>query len=79
MRVDNDNTVMYYSKEAVWLSGQCIGLAMWWSLVQVFLSGYLLVCSRSSPLEILGHACKKPSGCLLPVGLFYPVMLYLNY
>ena len=58
VRVGNDNTAMYYIKEAVWLSGQHIGLAMWRSLVQVFLSGYLLVWSWSSPVEIRGHACK---------------------
>ena len=28
------------------------------------------------PVEELGV---KPSGCLLPVGVFNPVMLYLNY
>ena len=38
----DDNTVMYYVKEAVWPSGQRIRLAMWWSRVQVLLSGYLL-------------------------------------
>ena len=26
-----------------------------------------------------GHACKLPTGFLLPVGVFSPVMLYLNY
>ena len=29
--------------------------------------------------QILAHACKKPNGCLLPVGVFNPVMLYLDY
>ena len=61
MRVGNDNTVMYSIKEAVWLSGQCIRLAMWWSLVRVFLSGYLLVCSWSFPFEILSHAWLPPA------------------
>ena len=37
------------------------------------------ICSRSSRLQILGHACKWPTGCLLPLEGFYPVMLYLNY
>ena len=57
VRVGNDNTVMYYIKEAVWLSGQCIGLAMWWSLVQVFLSGYLWF--------VLGHPHLKSSATLV--------------
>ena len=42
MRGVDDNTVMYYIKEDVWPSGQRVGLAMRWSRVQVFLSGYLL-------------------------------------
>ena len=33
------------------------------------------ICARSSQVQILGHACKR----LLPVGVFNPVMLYLNY
>ena len=33
------------------------------------------ICSRSSRVQILGHACKYPTGCLLPVGVFNPVML----
>ena len=37
------------------------------------------ICSRSSRAQILGHACKWPTGCLLPVGVLNPVMLYLNY
>ena len=28
------------------------------------------ICSRSSRVQILGHACKKPTGCLLLVGEF---------
>ena len=35
--------------------------------------------SRSSLVQILGHACKYPTGCLLPVEVLNPVMLYLNY
>ena len=35
--------------------------------------------SRSSRVQILGQACNKPTGCLLLVGVFNPVMLYLNY
>ena len=35
--------------------------------------------SRSSRVQILGHACNKPTGYLLPVGVFNHVMLYLNY
>ena len=37
------------------------------------------ICARSSRVQILDHACKQPTGCLLPVGVFNPVMLYLNY
>ena len=37
------------------------------------------ICVLSSRVQILGHACKEPTGCLLPVGVFNPVMLYLNY
>ena len=37
------------------------------------------ICARSSQVQILGHACKQPTGRLLPVGVFNPVMLYLNY
>ena len=36
------------------------------------------ICSRSSRVQIPGHACKQPTGCFLPVGVFNPVMLYLN-
>ena len=32
------------------------------------------ICSRCR-VQILGHACKYPTGCLLPVGVFNPVML----
>ena len=38
------------------------------------------ICSRSSRVQILGHACKSwPTGCLLPVGILHSVILYLNY
>ena len=37
------------------------------------------ICSRPTRVQIYGHACKKPAGCLLPVGGFNSVMLYLNY
>ena len=38
------------------------------------------ICSRSSRAQILGHACKSwPTGCLQPVGVLNPVMLYVNY
>ena len=37
------------------------------------------ICSRLSQAQILGHACKQPTGCLLPVGVLNAVMLYLNY
>ena len=35
------------------------------------------ICSPASRVQILGHACKKPTGCLLPVRVFNLVMLYL--
>ena len=37
------------------------------------------ICSRFSQVLIVYHAFKQPTGCLLPVGVFNPVMLYLNY
>ena len=37
------------------------------------------ICSRSSRVQILGHACKLTTGCLLPVGVLNPLMLYFNY
>ena len=37
------------------------------------------ICCRSSQVQILGYACKKPTVYLLPVGVFNPVMLCLNY
>ena len=44
-----------------WPSGQRVGLAVrrpcW-------------ICFRSSIVQILGHACKQPTGCLLPVVFF---------
>ena len=37
------------------------------------------ICSQLSRVQILSHACKWPTGCLLPVGVFNHVMFYLNY
>ena len=37
------------------------------------------ICSRSYRVQILGLACKYPTGCLLPGGFFNPVKLYLSY
>ena len=38
-----------------------------------------LICSWSSWVQILSHACKYPTVCLLPVGVFNPVkMFYLD-
>ena len=37
------------------------------------------ICFRSFRVQILGHACKQPTSCLLTIGVFNPVMLYLNY
>ena len=34
------------------------------------------ICSRSYRVQILGHACKYPTGCLLPVGVFNPVIVF---
>ena len=36
------------------------------------------ICSWSSRVQILGHACKYPTGCLLPVGIFNQVIFYLH-
>ena len=33
------------------------------------------ICSWSSCVQILGHVCKQPTGCLLPVGIFNPVFV----
>ena len=35
--------------------------------------------SSSSRVQIPGHACKLTIGCLLPVGVLNPLMLYFNY
>ena len=60
-------------EEAAWPSGQRVGLVIRWSRVRV-------------PLwPLAGFALGRPefkfsaTGCLLPVGVFNPVMLYLNY
>lgn len=37
------------------------------------------ICSWLLRVEILSHACKLPTGCLLPFGVFSPVMLYVDY
>ena len=37
------------------------------------------ICSWLLRVEILSHACKLPAGCLLAVGVFSPVMLYVDY
>ena len=36
-------------------------------------------CPRLSRVQIPGHACKKPTVRLLPVGVFNPVMPCLDY
>ena len=36
------------------------------------------ICSRSFQVQILLHAHKYPTGCLLPVWVFNPVMFHLN-
>ena len=36
------------------------------------------ICCPLSRIQTLGHACKYPTGCLLPIGDFNPVVLYLN-
>ena len=35
------------------------------------------ICSQLSRVQILGHTCKQSTGCLLSVGVFNRVMLYL--
>ena len=52
---------------------------IWRSWVQVLLWPLVGICSGWSQVQILRHACKYPTGCLLPVGVLNPVMLYLNY
>ena len=34
------------------------------------------ICSRMSRVEILGHTCKQPNGCLLPVLVFNPYVVF---
>ena len=42
--------------------------------------GTCWICSRLFRVQILGHVCKKPIGCFLPVGVLNnPVTLYFNY
>ena len=36
-------------------------------------------CPRLSRVQIPGHTCKKPTGCLLPVGVLNLVMPCLDY
>lgn len=36
------------------------------------------ICSLLVWVQILSHACKLPTVCLLPVGVFSPVMLYVD-
>ena len=37
------------------------------------------ICSWLLWVEILSYACKLLAGCLLPVGVFSPVMLFVDY
>ena len=37
------------------------------------------ICSVLSGVQNLGHTCTSPAGCLLPVGVFNPIMFYLDY
>ena len=41
-------------------------------------SGHWLELFLVFPSQVVGHACKQAIGCLLPAGVFNPVMLYLN-
>ena len=55
--------------EAVWLSGQHTGLTIWWSWVRV-------------PLwPLTGFVLGRPKfkSLAMPVGVFNPFILYLNY
>ena len=36
------------------------------------------ICSQVSRVQILGYACKQPTGCLLPVGILNLVIFHLN-
>ena len=51
------------------------------SLLLYFVDIYnVMLYSRLPRVQILGDACKWPTaGCLLPVGVFNPVILYSNY
>ena len=37
-----------------------------------------LICYSLLRVQILSHACKLPTGCVLPFGVFSPVMLYVD-
>ena len=37
------------------------------------------ICSWLLRVQILSRACKLPTGCVLPAGVFSPVMLYVDY
>ena len=68
------------SEEAAWPSGQRVRLVVI-SRSQVRVRPWPLAgfFSQSSRVQILGHACKYSTRCLLPVWVFNPVMLCLNY
>ena len=36
------------------------------------------ICYSLLRVQILSHACKLPTGCVLPFGVFSPVMLYVD-
>ena len=63
--------------EGAWPSGQRVGLAIRWSRVRGPALATCWICSRSCQVQILGHACKWPAVCVLPVGVFK--LLHLIY
>ena len=70
--------IKHKAMEAVWLSGWRIGFAIQWSRVRVPLcplAGFVLGLPEFKSLATL---VKQPAGCLLPVEVLNPVMLYLN-
>ena len=61
-------------------TGQHVGLTIWQTVPgSIPALATCWICTQLSRVQILGHASKWPTGCLLPVGFFNPVMLYLNY
>ena len=67
-------------EEAMWPSGKRVGLAIRRFPVRSSPAPSTpWIRSRSSRVQILGHYCKLPASCHLPVGVFNPVTSYLNH